>query len=432
MKRRTYRGSVLVLGILLAACAGIPSVQIQTTRTPTMNTAGIRRIAIEPFTSSDDSAIQRRLAAAITAEVSRRIQETGYFTLIDYSEIQRLQRNNQSIENHVDAIFIGQVISLNVEDSSHMVDQYDYRTKQTTQVRQYSRRAELSFSFNFKRARDGSLVGVIIKRGSNEDGGKAEQSDLKSGDALLQEIVTSRLADLAHDVAPWTETKSYRLRDAGSGADKAFKARMKAVYELVREGNYRQALGEYEAIYAETNSFEAGYNATLLYEALGDIEEARLLTQELVDSTGNPAARTRLAQIDQNIADIAAVESSYRDQRSQFEKVMAVAIPLVRERIPRQQTVFVQNVSRADRELADRAMDSITDSLREAGIELVDRNNAAMLRAERDYQGQNWDEFDDSTIAGFGQEAGVQIFVLVSITGTSNSRRLQVRVLDVG
>jgi TolB-like protein len=431
MKLYKYHGGVLVLGILLVACAGSPTVQIQTTRTPTMNTSGIRRIAIEPFTTSDNSAIQRRLAAIITAEVTRRLQETGYFTLVDYSEVQRLQRSNASIENHVDAVFVGQVISLKVEDSSRLEEQHDPATKQTKQIRYYSRRAELSFSFNFKRARDGSLVGVVIKRGSSQDGGKTERSALKSEDQLLQEIVTSHLADLAHAVTPWKEIKTYKLMDAGKRADKILKAQMKAAYELVREGSYRQALNEYEAIYAETGNFGAGYNVTLLYEALGDIEEARRLARELVDSTGNPTARTRLAQIDQVIADIETVESVYSDQRSQFEKVMETVIPLIAENLPKQRTVFVQNVSRTNRELADRATDTIIYALQEAGIKLVDRNSAAMLRMEREYQGQNWDEFDDSTIAGFGQEAGVQIFALVSITGASDSRRLQVRILDV-
>jgi hypothetical protein len=431
MRLRKYCGCVLVLGFLIAGCVGSPTIQIRTTRTPTLNTSGIRRIAIEPFTTSDDSAMQKRLAVVITTEVTRRLQETGHFTLIDYSEILRLQRNNQSIENHVDAVFIGQVISFNVEDSSRLVENYDSRTRQTTQVRQYARRAELSFSFNFKRARDGSLVGVLVKRGSRQDEGKTEQSALKSGDQLLQEIVMSCLADLAHEVAPWSEVQSYRLMDAGDRADKVLRDRMDAANELARDGSYKQALNEYEAIYAETGNFGAGYNATLLYEALEDIERARRFALELVNRTGNPAARTRLAQIDQAIADIAEVESTYSDHRSQFERVMEAAIPLVMGNLPGQRTVFVQNVSRADRELADRAMDTITDSLREAGIELVDRNNAAMLRMERAYQGQNWDEFDDTTIAGFGQEAGVQIFVLVSITGTSDSRRLQVRILDV-
>jgi hypothetical protein len=103
---------------------------------------------------------------------------------------------------------------------------------------------------------------------------------------------------------------------------------------------------------------------------------------------------------------------------------MAAVIPLITENLPRRQTVAVQNVSKIDHELADRASDSITDALREAQTQLVDRNNAAMVNAERDYQGRNWEDFDESTIAGFGQAAGVQVFVLVSITGTSDSRRL--------
>jgi tetratricopeptide (TPR) repeat protein len=424
--------AVVVLGLIASACAGsAPTVMIEVTRVPTMNTLGIRRIAIEPFSTSDNSDAQKKIASVITTEVTRRIQETGYFTMVDYSEVERLQRRNESIENHVDAVFIGQVVSLKVDDGSRQVEVYNILSRKTETVTYYNRKVELSFSYNFKRTRDGSLVGVVTKRGMAED----EQSDrgtLKSSDQLLQLIVTDRLRTLARDVAPWKENREYTMMAAGKRADKETQERMEAAFELVKEGSYKQALTEYEAVYADKSSFEAGYNVSLLYEALGDIDEAQRIAQALVDETGNPAANQRLAQVNKVIAERDAVEGVYSDKRSQFDKVMEAAIPLITANLPKRQTVAVQNVSKIDHELADRASDTITDVLREAKVQLVDRNNAAMINAERDYQGRNWEDFDESTIAGFGQAAGVQVFVLVSITGNSDSRRLLVRILDVG
>jgi tetratricopeptide (TPR) repeat protein len=350
--------------------------------------------------------------------------------MVDYSEVKRLQDRNENVENHVDAVFIGQVVSLQVNTGSRQVEIFNFITRKNETVTYYNRKVELSFSYNFKRTRDGSLVGVVTKRGIAED----EQSDrgaLKSEDQLLQLIVTDRLKTLAHDVAPWKENRAYTMRPAGSRADKETQERMAGALELIKEGSYKQALNEYEAIYADKRSFEAGYNVSLLYEALGDIDEAKRVAQDLADETGNPAANERIAQINKIIADREAVEGVFSDQRSQFEKVMAAAIPLIMKNLPSRYTVAVQNVSRGDRELAGRALDTITDALREAKIELVDRDNAAMIAAERSQQGQNWEDFDESTIASFGQAAGIQAFILVAITGTSDTRRLQVRILDV-
>jgi tetratricopeptide (TPR) repeat protein len=432
-KYKNYTAVLAVVCVMIAgACASsAPEVTIEVTRVPTMNTLGIRRIAIEPFTTSDNSDAQRKIASVITTEVTRRIQETNYFTMVDYSEVKRLQDRNENVENHVDAVFIGQVVSLKVDSGSRQVEVYNILSRKNETITYYNRKVELSFSYNFKRTRDGSLVGVVTKRGIAED----EQTDrgaVKSEDQLLQLIVTNRLGTLAHDVAPWKENRSYAMLPASSRADKDTQARMAGALELIKEGSYKQALNEYEAIYADKKSFEAGYNASLLHEALGDIDEAMRVAQDLADETGNPAANQRIAAINKIIADREAVEGVFSDQRSQFDKVMAAAIPLITKNLPPRYTVAVRNVSsQGDRELAGRAIDTITDALREAKVVLVEQDNAAMLSAERNYQGRNWEDFDEMTIASFGQAAGIQAFVLVSITGTSDSRRLQVRILDV-
>lgn len=416
---------------LISACAGSPAVVIKVSRVPTMNTTGIQRIAIQPFTASDRSDAQRQIAAAITTEVTRRIQETGQFTLVDYREVERLQKAGENIENYIDALFVGQVVSLNTGDSRREVEMLNPLTFKTERVTMYTRRAELSFSYSFQRARDGSLVGVVTKRGIAEDE-QTSRGDLKSADQLLQMIVVHRLQALARDVAPWTETRNVRLMPPGKRASKETVKQMNEALDYVKEGSYKRALGIYEAIYAGMGSFEAGYNITLLYEATGDIDSARQIALELVEETGNPKAQERLAEINKIIADQAAIAGDYSDTRSQFDKVMEAAIPLVMDRLPRRMTVAVQNTSNsADRSLAERAVNSIMDALREAGVTLVDRSNQRLLDAERSMQSDNWEDFDESTIAGFGQQAGVQVFVLVTISGTSNARMLQVRLLDV-
>jgi tetratricopeptide (TPR) repeat protein len=349
-----------------------------------MNTSGIRRIAVEPFATSDDSPAQKRIASVITTEVTRKIQETGYFPLVDYSEIQRLQRRNENIENHIDAVFIGQAVSLKTENAARRVDVYNILTGRTQVVTYYKRRTELSFSYNFKRTRDGSLVGVVTKRGVAEDE-QTGPASLKSEDQLLQLIVVNRLSALGREVAPWTEVKAYTMMEAGARADKETKKRMEAAFEFVKEGSYKRALSEYEAIYADTNDFGAGYNVSLLYEAAGDIDEAKRVTEDLLELTGNPAAEARLAQINKAISDRQAVEGVFSDTWSQFEKVMEAAIPLITENLPKRRTVAVRNVSKIDHELAGRASDTITDALREANVQLVAHSDAAMIEAERNY-----------------------------------------------
>ncbi|MDR2534632.1 MAG: hypothetical protein LBD29_01205 [Treponema sp.] len=433
MKNDKLRMWVLlgIVSFFAVGCAGTPAVEIKVNRVPAMNTTSIRRIAVQPFTASDNSAAQKKMASVITTEVTRRIQETNYFIMVDYSEVERLQKAGENIENYVDAVFIGEVVSLKTDDSQRTVEMYNILTRRNERITYYRRTAELSFSYNFKRSRDGSLVGVVTKRGIAEDE-QTSSGELKSEDQLLQMIVTHRLQMLPREVAPWTETKSVNLMGPGKRASKPTVKRMKEAFEYVEEGSYNRALDIYLEIYADTGSFEAGYNGSLLYEARGDIARAKEIAQQLYDETGNPQAQERIAQIDRVIAEQAAVEGVYSDTRSQIDKVIETVIPLVINNLPKNQTVALQNVSNsADRSLADRVINEISYTLREKKITLVDRNNQQMLDAERSLQSDNWEEFDDLTIASFGQKAGVQVFVLVSITGTSSARMLQVRLLDV-
>ncbi|MDR2483210.1 MAG: hypothetical protein LBD08_06225 [Treponema sp.] len=430
MKKRVSGGALVCAAWLLAGCA--TTVQMKVSHVPAMDTAGIRRIAIQPFTVSDYSDTQKKTAALITSEVTRRIMNTGHFTVVDYREVERLQKAGESVENHVDAIFIGQIISLNIQDSQRQVQETDYETKKEVIKTYYKRRAELNFNYNFMRSRDGSLVGVVSKNDSLENE-QPSRAELPSADELVHYLVTNyMLQGMERDVAPWTETKNVALMKPGKRESKDTVKRMKDAAAFAKDGSYNRALDIYTAVFADTGSFEAGYNMTLLYEAKGDINEARSIAQRLYDETGSPKAGERLAQISKTIADQAALSGTYSDTRSQFDKVMETVIPLIKDNLPGQPAVAVQNVAKsAGRSLADRAVDTIAYTLREDGMSLVDRGSQRMLEAERNLQSTNWEDFDDSTIAGFGRQAGVQVFILVAVSGTSSARMLQVRLLDV-
>jgi TolB-like protein len=79
--------------------------------------------------------------------------------------------------------------------------------------------------------------------------------------------------------------------------------------------------------------------------------------------------------------------------------------------------------------LADTLVQSITSGLGQRGITIVDRNTTSLLEAERDYQASG--AVSDSDFVSLGNAAGVSAFILVSITGAGDMRRLQIRVVDV-
>jgi hypothetical protein len=110
---------LVLLVLILTGCATTVKLEVQ--RPPTLNTSGIKRIAIMPFESSSNDSAYRELAEYVTVVASSKTRELNYFTLVDHSEIARLRMNNQSIEAHVDALLIGRITRVSSQDGSQLM-----------------------------------------------------------------------------------------------------------------------------------------------------------------------------------------------------------------------------------------------------------------------------------------------------------------------
>ena len=162
LKRSGIGFGLALVMLVLAGCASA-MISLNVERTPTINTTGIRRIAIMPFQASGSSShadLQRETAQNITSTATTRIQATRHFELVDPAEIQRLQSLGESIENHVDALFSGNIVNLDVKEGTRVVTRYNVVSRRNEDVTLYFREIELAFNFYFSRARDGSIVGT--------------------------------------------------------------------------------------------------------------------------------------------------------------------------------------------------------------------------------------------------------------------------------
>jgi hypothetical protein len=299
--------------------------------------------------------------------------------------------------------------------------------KKSKTVVVYDREAELVFSYNFKRSRDGSLVGAVAREGKTSDSNE-DRRKLRSPSDMARTIVTKSLSGLARDVAPYKVTETRALMKEKS-KDKYLQNQMKDAYRLVKAESYRVALNSYLSIYGAYNNFAAGYNAAILYEVIGDLDSAAGMMEELLDETGNPKASTELARLRRAIGDREILARVYHNRQSRTDKLIAEMVVVIQGKLPENAKVAVMNNSRIETGLASTMVDGITFGLRDQGITIVDRNNTALVEAEKRYQMSG--EVSDDDFVGIGHEAGVNTFVLVAITGTSSTRRLQVRMLDV-
>ena len=414
---------VAVLAVMFTGCA--TQVTFQAQRPPVWNTLGIQRIAVMPFTTTANIALQRQAAALLTNESRSRIQGTNHFTLVNASEVERLQRAGSNPENLIDAFFSGQVITAVSQDSSERQERRD-REGNRSYVTIYSREVQVTFNYFLTRARDGTMIGPISKTLSNSSSSQ-NMAELSPAADMIRRLIQSSLSGLGRDVAPYTATERRSLMRETS-KDKELKQRVKDADALVKAGNYRSALEAFQGIYRETGSFAAAYNAGILIEAQGNLQEAVSFMQRVYGETGNPKASAEAARLRRAIDDAGLVET-YMANQSQRDKVIALMVDTLPPRLPTGAKVALINNTQNERELAETVLSGIMEGFLLKNIMVIDRNSQALIEMERNYQYSGY--VSDAEMVSIGNEAGVNTFLLVAIIGSGASRHLSVRMLDI-
>ena len=427
-KTQTKRILAAVLGIaaLAAVFAGCAtSIAFRVERPPALNTLGIQRLAVMTFTTTDNSSLQRQAAAWLTNESLLRIQATNHFTLVNSSEVEQRRQAGGNVEDFADALFNGQVLAATAKDST---TQSTYKDEEGNLIPYtiYNREVQISFNYFLTRTRDGSMIGPVNKTLSTSDSNERRE-DLKTTEAMVQDLIKRSLAGLNRDVAPYTVTERRSLMMENS-RDKAVKQRAKDADALVKAGNYRNAENAFLRIYQDTGSFSAGYNASLLIEVQGNLEGAAAFMQRLYDDTGNPKAAAEVARLQKAMNDAGILEA-YKANQGQRDKVIALMVDTLPSRLPDNPRVALINNSTNERDLAETMINGITDGFLSKKITVIDRNNRALVDMERNYQLSG--NVSDDEMVRIGHESGINTFVLVSVTGTGGSRRLSVRMLDI-
>jgi TolB-like protein len=419
----TTAWGIAALAVVLAGCSTTLSFRVR--RPPTLNTLGIQRLAVMPFSPSDTSPLQRQAAAWLTNESLMRIQGTNHFTLINASEIEQARAARRNIEDLADALFSGQVISTAVLNSTREGTYKDKEGNTVTYII-YEREVQLAFNYSLTRTRDGSMIGPVAKNLKANDSNE-NRAELRTAEAMIQSVIQQGMAGLGRDVAPYIATENRSLMKETS-KDKVIKQRAKEADALVKAGSYKSAQNAFLNIYRDTGSFAAAYNAALLIEVQGDLEGASAFMQMVYNDTGNPKAASEIARLRRAMNDVSLVEA-YAVNENRRDRVIALMVETLPMVMPANPRVALINNSHNEKALADTVINGIIDGLISRRITVVDRNNQSLVEMERNYQYSG--NVSDDEMVSLGHEAGVNALVLVAVTGSGGARRLSVRMLDV-
>jgi len=418
---------VVIYAILcMGACASM-HVNMTVQRPPAINTAGVRRLAIMPFTSSQNSALHREVAASLTNTAVSRIAASGHFSLVDSNVIERLKGRNESLEDYADALMVGELIALNVRDSSRQVPRYNIATRSTVLVTVYDREVELIYSYSLLRARDSSVIGVVTRSTVNRDS-RDQRGSLRSASSLAQEIVANRMENIAQDLAPYTVTERRTLMDDRS--ERNLRTSMSNAFALVKNGNYRGALNMYLQIYDAYGNFPSIYNAALLHEIMGEPDAAIELFEWYYSESGNPRALGEIARLESFAAEQETLLAGYTgDVQTQRDRVLELAVNEIISSLPPDARVWLYNNTKTEFSLANGVALDLSAALMRSGIILVDRDTARLRAAEMELQMLG--NVRDEDMISLGNNVGASVIIELSIEGAGSLRRLQLRMIDI-
>jgi len=376
-------GAAILLG--LAGCATY--VPIKSVRPPTIDTSGIKRLAIRPFEnrSGVGGPVGAQLARYLTDTAERTIKNTGKFVIV------------APTDPNADGVFVGEIRSFVSKDTLDRIERKDKNGDLYFEVR-YNREVSLEFSYSVISTRTDMPVGTVVKQGSNSSSGLA--ANIADTLTLAKNIVDSRMGSLSRDIVPTIVSTDRSLMNETS-KDKELKRRMNAVLAFVKNGNYEEAVRQYDEIYGEYGSIAARTNAGILRESMASGASAR-----------------------------AELERLYNDTNGLADRAVKNAVDTLYAKLPSGANIMIMKTKSTDRNMADYAVNQMTKTIVQAGrLKVVDRSSQALINAEQQYQLSG--NVDDNSAVSIGHQLGVQYIVICWISGEKSLRRLYQKVLNV-
>lgn len=320
--RRLAAFLVPVAGLcLLCSCA--TTIPVAVTKPAEINMAGNRVVAVLDFRYPEEAglsagdlfrwaitrltgietyrhkSVEQRVAEYATTQVITTLLDTGHFQLVSPRQVASVMQGRiDAWTSPIDvgravgaqAIITGELFQLDSDEERWLEDtvRVDPDTGEETEVytRWTGRKVEVGMSYQVVNTGSGRVVASRSFRGADE----AEQPEVRrvwlpSAEDMYKSVIDTFMPVLARQLAPYTVRERRSLM-----RDRSRDPRVEQGQELARARLYEEALQVFLQAWRESGNVAAGYDAAILYEALGRLEEAIAQMQEVARATGDRRA----------------------------------------------------------------------------------------------------------------------------------------------
>ena len=381
--------ALIVVGLVFILNTGCAtSVPIKSVRPPTIDTSNIQRLALRSFENKSG------VGGSDIAQIIQHINNSSHQIITNSGMFTIVAPNDPNAEG----VFSGEIRRFAVADRSEQRQRKD-KNGNVHNYTLYIRDVSLEFQYVVISTRTGMPIGIVNKNDSRSSSSE-QSSQLSSPLSLAKAIVDRELRTLQRDIVPTIVSTKRALIEETSN-DKTVKKLMKEAKTLVKNGNYSEAIKQYDQIAAEYNSTAARANANILRESVASEISANLKMAQLKDDISGPA-----------------------------EKAVAKTVEALYSKLPSGSRIIIMKSASTDQNILNNVVDLLTgDVVRGGKLLVVDRQSQALINAEQSYQLSG--NVSDETIISIGKQLGAQYIVLCWVSGQMSNRRLTIRILNV-
>jgi len=301
---------LLIVAAAICLCGCATQVKVVVDRPAELNMNGANSIAILPIQANEPEktetinflgfftilrksstpSTREQLADYLTNSLTSKLLSTSYYTVVDSAMVEgALKAGNKP---PVDVYLTGSINQFNTKVTSEVVENDDG----TTTV-YYKRTADVSVNYRIIDATTGSIVAMRKADYSRTSSSDTDEYKLPSAYDLLTGELDRLASKIMKEVQPYQETMYLSLLK-----DKTKDPEFAEADQYAKNGAIELSYEKFQAIYDKTGYYEAGYNAAILLQALGKLEDARDAMKALVAKTGDKKAISALAAINREIA----------------------------------------------------------------------------------------------------------------------------------
>ena len=161
----------------------------------------------------------------------------------------------------------------------------------------FTRHVEVSIMYQTIDAKTNRVLFYNTRSYNASSSETKDRQSLESPYSIIESRMRNFVLQVMKEIEPYSEVVKIKLLK-----DKSHDLYMKTAYEFAKIDEREEARALYLKQYELTGNFVAAYNAALLYQADGELEEAESILALLVEKTYDKRAVKALSKVEYEIA----------------------------------------------------------------------------------------------------------------------------------